>query len=282
MSSINVTDVRLVGPNPAPFASPFEFEITFECYPPGVQSELEWRLVYVGSAEDQSKDQELDAVLVGPVAIGKNKFTFSAPSPDPIKIPEKDLMEFTVIFLTCSYRDHEFIRIGYYVNNEYPSSEAELKAQYENAVKARLAILEAQDQEKETEAEGEGEGEEEEVEEELSHEESPPELPSSSSPPSLPPLPKVIVEKLYRNVLKDRPRVTRFQIQWDEEKSLYEMNEEDKMRAEEMQQAEGIADTSMQMEEEQEEEEEEQEEEEEEEMDEEEAVENPMAAALES
>lgn len=29
----------------------------------------------------------------------------------------------TVILLTASYRDHEFIRVGYYVNNAYETEE---------------------------------------------------------------------------------------------------------------------------------------------------------------
>ena len=29
----------------------------------------------------------------------------------------------TVVLLTCSYRDNEFVRIGYYVNNEYNDPE---------------------------------------------------------------------------------------------------------------------------------------------------------------
>jgi len=28
-----------------------------------------------------------------------------------------------VVLLTCSYRDNEFVRIGYYVNNEYTDPE---------------------------------------------------------------------------------------------------------------------------------------------------------------
>lgn len=29
----------------------------------------------------------------------------------------------TVVLLTCSYRDKEFVRVGYYVNNEYTEEE---------------------------------------------------------------------------------------------------------------------------------------------------------------
>ncbi len=111
MSIINVTNVTVLE-NPAKFTAPFQFQITFDCAAPGIKGELEWKLVYVGSAEDEKYDQELDCVLVGPVAIGKNKFVFQAPAPDPAKIPNKDLLEVTVILLTCSYNDAEFIRIG--------------------------------------------------------------------------------------------------------------------------------------------------------------------------
>jgi len=113
-----VTNVEVLD-NPSKFTNPFQFEIIFECLAPGVKSELEWKLLYVGSAEDEKYDQELDSVLVAPVEIGTNKFVFQAPAPDPAHIPEKDLLEVTVILLTCSYLDQEFIRIGYYVNNDY-------------------------------------------------------------------------------------------------------------------------------------------------------------------
>jgi len=74
-------------------------------------------LVYVGSAQSEEHDQTLDAVLVGPVAIGRSTFVFKAPAPDAKKIPEKDLMGVTIILLTCHYKEKEFIRVGYYVNN---------------------------------------------------------------------------------------------------------------------------------------------------------------------
>ena len=35
------------------------------------------------------------------------------------KIPGSDILGVTVLLLTCSYNQKEFIRVGYYVNNEY-------------------------------------------------------------------------------------------------------------------------------------------------------------------
>jgi hypothetical protein len=67
--------------------------------------ELEWKLTYVGSADDNKYDQELESVLVGPVVVGKNKFLFEAPGPDGSRIPNKDLLEVTVVLLTALYKD---------------------------------------------------------------------------------------------------------------------------------------------------------------------------------
>ena len=49
----------------------------------------------------------------------------------------------------------------------------------------------------------------------------------------LPPLPPVQVNKLYRHILADKPRVTRFQISWDEKpiNKGYEMTEQDKLNS---------------------------------------------------
>ena len=50
-------------------------------------------------------------------------FLFQAKSPDPSQIPVQDLVGVTVVLLTCSYKDREFVRVGYYVNNEYTEEE---------------------------------------------------------------------------------------------------------------------------------------------------------------
>ena len=75
--------------------------------------------MYVGSAEDMTRDQVLDEILVGPVPVGVNKFVLQADAPDPASIPNGDILGVTVVLVTCSYKEREFIRIGYYVNNEY-------------------------------------------------------------------------------------------------------------------------------------------------------------------
>ena len=114
-------------------------------------SDLEWKIIYVGSAESEAYDQILDSVLVGPVPAGRHKFVFQvcnpiktsmivigvawlfmlrqlcmqADPPKPERIPVADAVGVTIVIITCTYHGHEFVRVGYYVNNEY--SDAELR-----------------------------------------------------------------------------------------------------------------------------------------------------------
>ncbi|ODQ79242.1 hypothetical protein BABINDRAFT_14212 [Babjeviella inositovora NRRL Y-12698] len=154
MSIISLLGINVLS-NPARFTDPYEFEITFECLEP-LKEDLEWKLTYVGSSRSLDHDQELDSILVGPVPVGVNKFLFTAEPPSPELIPASELVSVTVILLSCSYAGREFVRVGYYVNNEYDSEELR------------------------------------------------------ENPPS-----KVQVEHVVRNILAEKPRVTRFNIVWD-------------------------------------------------------------------
>ncbi|CAH7682813.1 ASF1 like histone chaperone-domain-containing protein [Phakopsora pachyrhizi] len=168
MSIVNITDIVVLN-NPAKFVDPYKFKITFECIAP-LEEDVEWKLIYVGSAESTDKDQELDTCMVGPVPVGVNSFEFEANAPDPNQIPKNELVGVTVILLTASYRSKEFVRVGYYVNTEY--EDQELRSLYSDS--------------------------------ELLTEEM---IKSRPDPP--------IISKLIRNVLAEKPRVTRFKIPWD-------------------------------------------------------------------
>lgn len=78
-----------------------------------------------------------------------------AAAPKTELLPPNDAVSVTVILLTCSYMNREFVRVGYYVNNEYDDE----------------AMREA-----------------------------PPQEPQ--------------FERVVRNILADKPRVTRFPIAW--------------------------------------------------------------------
>lgn len=141
MAKVQLCNITVMD-NPSPFLNPFQFEITFECieelkegnvvlilrlavFVIVVVVDLEWKMIYVGSAESEEYDQILDSVFVGPIPEGKHMFVFQADPPNVTRIPENDAIGVTVVLLTCSYRSQEFIRVGYFINNEY--SDPELK-----------------------------------------------------------------------------------------------------------------------------------------------------------
>ncbi|XP_066986025.1 histone chaperone asf1 [Macrobrachium rosenbergii] len=121
MAKVHIVNVVVLD-NPSPFFNPFQFEITFECVE-DLQEDLEWKIIYVGSAESENYDQILDTVYVGPVPEGKHMFVFQADPPDQSKIPVGDAVGVTVVLLTCGYKGQEFVRVGYYVNNSYTDPE---------------------------------------------------------------------------------------------------------------------------------------------------------------
>ena len=55
---------------------------------------------------------ELDELSTGPIPIGTHEFVLEAPGPNPALIPTAEVVGVTVILITCSYREQEFVRIG--------------------------------------------------------------------------------------------------------------------------------------------------------------------------
>ena len=123
---------------------------------PGFRSfAFERTKLITASIYSSDHDQELDSLLVGPIPVGVNKFIFEADPPSLTKIPASEILGVTVILLSCSYDSREFVRVGYYVNNEYDSEEL------------------------------------------------------NAEPPAKP-----LIERVRRNILAEKPRVTRFAIKW--------------------------------------------------------------------
>ncbi|KAA1474167.1 anti-silence-domain-containing protein [Dentipellis sp. KUC8613] len=121
MSIVTIRNVEFLN-NPARFLDPYHFRVTFECIA-ALKDDLEWRLIYVSSPGNEELDQELDDCLVGPVPIGVNSFEFEGSAPSPSKIPTEDVLGVAALILTGSYREQEFVRVGYYQNTEYDNEE---------------------------------------------------------------------------------------------------------------------------------------------------------------
>lgn len=77
MSIVHLQSVEILNAE-AKFEDAYIFKITFECISP-LQDDIEWKLVYVGSAGDEKYDQELDNCMVGPVPVGKCHYTTYSP-----------------------------------------------------------------------------------------------------------------------------------------------------------------------------------------------------------
>ena len=56
-------------------------------------------MIYIGSADDDHYDQELESVEIGPLQLGTMKFQLDAACPDYKKIPEGDVLGVTAILI---------------------------------------------------------------------------------------------------------------------------------------------------------------------------------------
>ena len=157
MSSINILNI-IPKTTKNKFTDPFSFEIIFEVLSE-LKKEIEWKMIYIGSAEDTKYDQILETIEIdGPFHLGSMRFEFTGEAPDISKIPESEILGVTAIILCCTYNNQEFFRCGYYLNNIYDNEEMNL---------------------------------------------NPPE--------------KVQIEHIIRSLLAEKPRITRFDIDWDNE-----------------------------------------------------------------
>ena len=157
MASINILNI-IPNNTTSKFTDPFSFEIIFEVLS-NLKKEIEWKMIYIGSAEDKKYDQILETIEIdGPFHLGSMKFEFTGEAPDISKIPESEVLGVTAIILCCSYNNQEFFRCGYYLNNIYDNEEMNI---------------------------------------------NPPE--------------KVDKDRIIRSLLADKPRITRFDIDWDNE-----------------------------------------------------------------
>ena len=157
MSSINILNI-IPKTTTSKFTDPFSFEIIFEVLSE-LKKEMEWKMIYIGSAEDKKYDQILETIEIdGPFHLGSMKFEFTGEAPDINLIPESEVLGVTAVILCCSYNNQEFFRCGYYLNNIYDNEEMNLN-QPQN----------------------------------------------------------VQIDHVIRSILADKPRITKFNIDWDNE-----------------------------------------------------------------
>jgi histone chaperone ASF1 len=156
--------------NPTSFTSPLQFEITFECLVANLEEDLEWKVIYVKTPQgDPSSDLVLEEVMVGPIVAGVHSFILQANAPSKHDLDQ--VLGVTAVVVTCSYRDQEFCRIGFYVNNEFHGTN--------NEEQFGLPLFHKEDE---------------------TH---------------------IHLHEVLRTILADKPRVTRFPIQWQDHHNTY-------------------------------------------------------------
>uniref|UniRef100_A0A7S1UQG1 Anti-silencing function protein 1 n=1 Tax=Grammatophora oceanica TaxID=210454 RepID=A0A7S1UQG1_9STRA len=194
MALVNINNMVVLD-NPTTFNSMFQFEITFECLQE-LDDDLEWKVLYVANAQDTSKDIVLEEVLVGPVPVGINKFILQADAPDAptqLSANAQEWLGVTVVLVTCSYREREFVRVGYYVNNGYEGYDPESTTTTTTSQDPKTDGDDATKNKEEAQSS----------------------VVAAQPPP--PSLSQLDVSKVIRTILADKPRVTKFPIPWGDD-----------------------------------------------------------------
>lgn len=90
MAKVTISEVEVLN-SECGFADPFRFKIRFNCIE-DLQEDLDWKVLYVGSANSCEFDQELDELSTGPIPVGTHEFELSTDGPDPSKFQPPKLL----------------------------------------------------------------------------------------------------------------------------------------------------------------------------------------------
>ena len=90
MSLCLITGI-VVQNNPSPVSAPFSFDIRFECLK-NLEGVFDWKVIYVGSANDPSYDQIIESFEMDNLSTGVMQFQIQAPPPDFSKIPQEEIV----------------------------------------------------------------------------------------------------------------------------------------------------------------------------------------------
>ena len=107
--------------NPVSMKEKLQFQILFELKEV-LQEKLFIKFVYVQPPINEKKDEELETYQIFGHQIGKFKITFYVTPPSFKDNKITDLFGITVLLIQFIYKGFEFIRVGYYINNELKGS----------------------------------------------------------------------------------------------------------------------------------------------------------------
>ena len=90
MTQVHINNIT-VGNNPAKVTDPFLFNITFECFSP-LPGTLDWKLIYIGSPNNENCDQIIDTFDMDNIAPGVMEFSVESNCPDFNLIPKEEIV----------------------------------------------------------------------------------------------------------------------------------------------------------------------------------------------
>lgn len=122
MAQVHINNI-IVGNNPCSILAPFTFDITFECFS-NLPGTFDWKLIYIGSPNNQQCDQVIDSFDMDNLAVGVLNFKIESNPPNFNLIPQEEIIGrsvkyagTTAIIISVAYEKQEFFRCGYYVRN---------------------------------------------------------------------------------------------------------------------------------------------------------------------
>lgn len=101
------------------------FNVTFECFKP-LPGNLDWRVIYLSSADNGSSDQVIDKFTMNDLQPGCMQFSIESACPDFSKTKIEDVLGMgygyflgtAAVMISVAYEGQEFWRVGFYVINQ--------------------------------------------------------------------------------------------------------------------------------------------------------------------
>merc|ERR1719198_2902339 len=103
MAYVSILNVSYTLDPHTPATERLSFEITLEANR-DLDTDLEFKLVYVPNGRTKTHDQVLDSIDIGPLSPSTVKFIFDAPPPDLTVVPPEDIFEVSCIYFSVLYR----------------------------------------------------------------------------------------------------------------------------------------------------------------------------------
>ena len=118
MSKIRITNI-LIPSVKENFEDNIKIKIDFDAYDI-LPNTLDWKIIYVGSANSCDYDQVLESFSFPVEQVGNCSFGVSVSPPNPKLIPSlEDLLGATLLMISVVYNGEEFFRCSYFVYNNF-------------------------------------------------------------------------------------------------------------------------------------------------------------------